>query len=174
MQRLARRRQTRTGKPFEESEKNRHPFNKSVMAKRPEILIMNGELASKRFKVPPGGLRLGRSSSNDVHIADEELSRNHCLFEEDGESGIRVLDLASANGTFVNGVQLGGEPKMLALGDEIEAGKTMLRVVDEDTPDVVAVEKNVLAKGRAQGSRSRAGKYIPQARCRFQYVAGPA
>lgn len=102
---------------------------------------MNGELASKRFKVPPGGLRLGRSSSNDVHIADEELSRNHCLFEEDGESGIRVLDLASANGTFVNGVQLGGEPKVLALGDEIEAGKTMLRVVDEDTPDVVAVEK---------------------------------
>lgn len=112
---------------------------------RPEILVTNGELASKRFQVPPGGLRLGRSSSNDVHIADEELSRNHCLFEEDGENGIRVLDLASANGTFVNGVQLDGDAKRLAVGDEIVAGRTTLRIVDEHTSTDEALAKPAAA-----------------------------
>lgn len=76
--------------------------------KRPELMIMNGTLAGQRFEVKDGGLRLGRSSSNDIHVPDEELSRNHCLFETVGESGVRVTDLASANGTLVNGVPLGG------------------------------------------------------------------
>ena len=71
--------------------------------KRPELLITNGAFADRRFVVGEAGLRLGRSSSNDIHIPDEELSRNHCLFEPSGEDGIRVTDLASANGTEVNG-----------------------------------------------------------------------
>ena len=46
------------------------------MVQRPELEIASGALAGKRFAVPPGGLRLGRSSSNDICIPDEELSRN--------------------------------------------------------------------------------------------------
>ena len=61
--------------------------------KRPELMIMNGTLAGQRFEVKDGGLRLGRSSSNDIHVPDEELSRNHCLFETVGESGVRVSGL---------------------------------------------------------------------------------
>lgn len=100
------------------------------MAKRPELLVTTGELAGKRFKVPDGGLRFGRSSSNDVHVADEELSRSHCLFECDGDV-VRVIDLASANGTFVNGEQLGAEARALKPGDVIEAGATAMSVVAE-------------------------------------------
>ena len=80
------------------------------MAKRPEIEITSGALSGKRFAVPQEGLRLGRSSSNDIHIPDEELSRNHCLFEAVGEDGIRLTDLASANGTLLNGSPLGNDP----------------------------------------------------------------
>ena len=102
------------------------------MAKRPELLITTGELAGKRYSVPDDGLRLGRSSSNDVHIPDEELSRNHCLFEiVDGDS-IRLTDLASANGTFLNGSQLGGDPAILKVGDAIEVGKTKISVVGDE------------------------------------------
>ena len=77
-------------------------------------------MSGTRFEVGPGGVRLGRSSSNDVHIPDEELSRNHCLFEQSGEAGIRITDLASANGTFVNGEQLGSDSRELKGGDTIE------------------------------------------------------
>lgn len=99
--------------------------------KRPEILIENGDLAGKRFAVSEKGLRLGRSSSNDVHIPDEELSRNHCFFEIFGEDGIRVTDLASANGTVVNGVTIGGDAVDLHVGDVIEVGSVVIRVVGE-------------------------------------------
>lgn len=101
------------------------------MLKRPELLIKNGELAGRRFSVGPGGLRLGRSSSNDIHISDGELSRNHCLFEPVGDSGVRLTDLASANGTYVNGTMLGGDPVDIVPGDKIEVGSTLIQAVGE-------------------------------------------
>ena len=103
------------------------------MAKRPEIVILDGPLAGRSFEVGEGGLRLGRSSSNDIHIPDEELSRNHCLFEAVGESGVRVTDLASANGTILNGVQMGDEPSLLKEGDVIVVGATKLRIGAEQS-----------------------------------------
>ena len=107
------------------------------MAKRPELLVTNGELAGRTFAVGDGGLRLGRSSSNDIHIQDGELSRNHCLFEPVGADGIRVTDLASANGTIVNGRQLGGDPVDLKGGDVIEVGATIIKVVGDEPSPVV-------------------------------------
>ena len=98
------------------------------MVQRPELEIASGALAGKRFAVPPGGLRLGRSSSNDICIPDEELSRNHCLFEAVGEDGIRLTDLASANGTSLNGRVLDSAPADLKVGDVISVGSTILRV----------------------------------------------
>ena len=99
--------------------------------KRPELQIENGDLAGKRYAVSEKGLRLGRSSSNDVHIPDEELSRNHCFFETFGEDGIRVTDLASANGTVVNGTTIGGDAVDLHVGDVIEVGSVVIRVVGD-------------------------------------------
>ncbi len=101
------------------------------MEKRLEIVIVNGEFAGKRFFVPANGLRLGRSSSNDIHIPDAELSRNHCLFESSSDGVIRLTDLASANGTIVNGVVLDAKPVALKPGDVIEIGATRLMVVKE-------------------------------------------
>ena len=107
------------------------------MAKRPELLVVNGELSGRRFAIGSGGLRLGRSSSNDIHMSDEELSRNHCLFEPVGEDGVRLTDLASANGTIVNGSMLGGDSVSIVPGDVIEVGTTIIKVVQDDEPSVV-------------------------------------
>ena len=130
------------------------------MAERPEIEIASGALAGKRFAVPQGGLRLGRSSSNDIHIPDEELSRNHCLFEAVGEDGIRLTDLASANGTTLNGRPLGDAPANLKAGDVIVVGATTLRVVGEGAPapaagtvDLGLGEKTVAAAPGARAKR---------------------
>lgn len=101
------------------------------MSKRLELMVASGPCKGNRFEVPEKGLRLGRSSANDIHLPDEELSRNHCLIEPDGETGIRIMDLASANGTFVNDVQLGLEAQVLKAGDVIVVGSSELRVVGE-------------------------------------------
>ncbi len=101
------------------------------MATRPELLIATGPMKGSRYSVGPGGLRLGRSSSNDVQIPDERLSRNHCLVEQFGD-GIRITDLASANGTFVNGEQLGADSRPLQVGDTVDVGATTIDIVLED------------------------------------------
>lgn len=106
------------------------------MSKRPELVILNGDLQGRRFAVGEIALRLGRSSSNDIHPADEELSRNHCLFEIVGEDGLKVTDLASANGTYVNGEMLGAVSRELKLGDIVEVGTTRISVGDAPVIDL--------------------------------------
>ena len=101
------------------------------MAQKLEIVILSGSIAGKRFAIPANGLRLGRSSSNDIHIPDAELSRNHCFFETSDDGSVRLTDLASANGTILNGVALGDKPVGLKPRDVIEVGATRLMVVKE-------------------------------------------
>ena len=126
------------------------------MAARPELLVKNGELAGRRYAVGEGGLRLGRSSSNDVHLNDGELSRNHCLFEVVGETGLRVTDLASANGTYLNGRQLGSEPAELHPGDRIEVGATVVEVVgDAPSPSPAPAAVDLGLGEKAAGRKTR-------------------
>ena len=138
------------------------------MGKRPDLLVTNGELAGKTFSVGAGGLRLGRSSSNDIHIADEELSRNHCLFEAVGDDVVRLTDLASANGTILNGHALGSEPADLKVGDVIKVGATVINVVAE-APVVPVVDLGLGAS--AGGAAAPAGVAAePKKRSRFMNV----
>lgn len=94
-----------------------------------ELAIVEGPLKGQRFQVHENGLRLGRSSTCDIAITEDmALSRNHCLFElVDGE--IVLTDLASANGTLLNGEMLDVESKKLKAGDIIEVGDTSISVV---------------------------------------------
>lgn len=101
------------------------------MKKTPDLLVTAGLASGKRFTVPEGGLRLGRSSANDISIPEEALSRNHCLFERAGENALRVIDLGSSNGTYVNGESIGSEAVLLAAGDVVEVGDSRLEVVGE-------------------------------------------
>ena len=90
-----------------------------------EILVTVGPLRGRRFAVTERGLRLGRSSTCEIAMPDPALSRNHCLFElRDGD--LWVTDLASANGTVVNGVALGADSRRLAVGDVVSAGDSSL------------------------------------------------
>ena len=104
-----------------------------------ELLVAAGPLSGRRFAVPEAGLRLGRSSSCEISIADPALSRNHCLFEM-REEALWVTDLASANGTQVNGKDLGSESARLAVGDVVTAGDTEVKVVAAGEAEAQAVE----------------------------------
>ena len=94
-----------------------------------QLVVMSGVAAGKKFPIGNIPLRLGRASTSDICIADERLSRMHCLFEPNGSGGVNIIDLASANGTVVNGKIVGGDPVPLSKGDEIEVGGSVLKVV---------------------------------------------
>lgn len=100
-----------------------------MIKKTPQMLVTAGPLKDRCFNVTEAGLRLGRSSSCEVAIKDDPaLSRNHCLFElRDGS--LWVTDLASANGTMVNGEMLGADSRELHPGDVVAVGESTLEVV---------------------------------------------
>jgi predicted component of type VI protein secretion system len=68
-------------------------------------------------------ITVGRATSNDVAVPnDPELSRLHAILEPLGDDWC-VRDLASSNGTFVNGERIWSE-RPLRHGDEIRVGRT--------------------------------------------------
>jgi FHA domain len=61
---------------------------------------------------------VGRSSENDVVVADAFVSRRHCAILVHHSTVCELYDTASKNGTFVNGHKISG-PTRLRTGDEI-------------------------------------------------------
>ncbi|MDE3246954.1 MAG: GGDEF domain-containing protein [Acidobacteriota bacterium] len=74
------------------------------------------------------GMIIGRSSDNDICLAEAEVSRRHSRLEVvmDGGQAVSVTlqDLGSTNGTFVNGKKLApnAEPTALQNGDVVRVG----------------------------------------------------
>lgn len=76
---------------------------------------------------------LGRAPENDVVLAGAWVSRRHAMVQV-AEGSCRLIDLGSANGTFINGARLHG-PVRLRSGDLIQIGtRTTLTFFDEDEP----------------------------------------
>jgi hypothetical protein len=61
---------------------------------------------------------IGRLPDNDVVIKGPYVSRRHCAILVHAGDGCEVYDIASKNGTYVNGLRLSG-PTHLRSGDEI-------------------------------------------------------
>lgn len=58
-------------------------------------------LAGEVYLVPHGGATIGRADDRTVVIKDERVSRNHARVEATAD-GLRVVDLGSANGVWVD------------------------------------------------------------------------
>jgi serine phosphatase RsbU (regulator of sigma subunit) len=78
---------------------------------------------------------IGRSSMNDLPVADKMLSRQHARIVRDNNGGLSVEDLGSRNGTFLNGERL-VSIQPLKPGDRITVGGVTLKVESESTTRV--------------------------------------
>src|SRR5256885_4043985 len=92
-------------------------------------------------------LVLGRAPSSDIAIFDPTISRRHAELQVD-DSGLRVRDLGSSNGTFHNGERIDdAEPVNLAPGDTITFGKVAFRVQPLGPTTVHSPSGSVLTPG---------------------------
>ena len=91
---------------------------------RPVLICVEGPLAGQEFEIPPGGLVVGREGH--VRVSDEFLSRRHFEVVRDEDGTIRVRDLGSRNGTFLN--TLPARNTRVQPGDEIRAGVNAFRI----------------------------------------------
>lgn len=102
----------------------RHAFAGNDREKRTILICVEGALAGQEFEIPPTGLVVGREGH--VRVPDEFLSRKHFEVVPDGEGAIRVRDLGSRNGTFLN--TLPASNTKVQTGDEIRAGTNRFRI----------------------------------------------
>lgn len=87
--------------------------------------IDGGQDSTKRFVVSPTGLRIGRAPPADIVLSDRQVSRSHCLVEL-ADGGLRVSDLNSTNGTFIDGERISG-PSPLGVGSTLRVGTILLK-----------------------------------------------
>ena len=101
---------------------------------RGALLVRTGPSAGLRYEINAPRIIVGRrsvDSSVDVplmQIDDARISRHHLeIFAQ--PDGLYARDLGSANGTWLNGRQLSGEPMRLEDGAEIHVSPdTMLNL----------------------------------------------
>ena len=87
--------------------------------------IQAGPGSGQRF--PLGSVaRLGRANGNEIQLFDAEISRLHSVIYE-YDQGFAIVDQDSANGTFVNGVEIAG-PTWIHPGDQITIGRSRILV----------------------------------------------
>ncbi len=72
-------------------------------------------------------LTIGRSMSNDIQIAEGHISRQHAVLACK-QGRFTIDDVGSANGTFINGVQVFGK-NPLTIGDEIHLFVSLLKLL---------------------------------------------
>jgi hypothetical protein len=78
------------------------------------------------FTLDSHALTIGRGTTNDVSLPDDEYSSTRHARFEPRRDGVWIEDIGSTNGTFVNGIRLTRERKLVP-GDIVRIGETDLR-----------------------------------------------
>lgn len=100
--------------------------NASVQAR---LVCVAGADLGRTFKVDTSSLVLGRGIA-EVALHAKDVSRKHARLHVMGE-GFVLEDLDSANGTYVNGVEVEGKITV-RIGDRIQLGSTILVFAHHD------------------------------------------
>ena len=78
------------------------------------------------YAIDSTALTVGRSGDNDVSLNGDSFASSHHARFEPRRDGVYVEDVGSTNGTFVNGIRLTHERRLVP-GDVVRIGETDLR-----------------------------------------------
>ncbi|HEV7998684.1 MAG TPA: FHA domain-containing protein [Planctomycetaceae bacterium] len=90
------------------------------------LKILNGPSAGQTVPIS-GKLIVGREEDCHLRPASEFVSRHHCVLLLD-EFTLRIRDLGSKNGTFVNSRRVGRAEKILFDGDMVSVGELICQI----------------------------------------------
>jgi two-component system NtrC family sensor kinase len=116
------------------------------------LFVLQGRDKGKRYDLSGPALSLGRDGTNPIQVSDSEVSRRHAEIRKDGE-GYLLVDLASSNGSFVNGEQV--SERRLANGDRVQLGRTLYLFTDADERSgaSLAHDVDIVGQNAVEGSR---------------------
>ncbi len=88
------------------------------------LLVIKGADEGKPFELADPVVGLGRDAVNRVRLLDTEVSRRHAEVRRQDNGEYLLVDLGSANGTFLNGQKI--MQAVLAPGDQVALGQSVL------------------------------------------------
>ncbi|MDR3211039.1 MAG: protein kinase [Planctomycetota bacterium] len=117
------------------------------------LRVIDGPLVGHEFTLGSGSLVAGRLRECGISLPDPKASRNHAEFSLDKDGKYCLTDLGSANGTFLNDLQLPPkELRRLTPGDAIRIGSNTFHFLSSNAslPDIKIpgfILDDVLAEG---------------------------
>lgn len=102
-----------------------------------DLLVVSGPDAGRVVPLAPGRHTIGRDPANSVAIADKEVSRVHAQVDV-GVGTAAITDLASVNGTIVDGVPATGTVPLDGT-ETIRIGRTAVLIVAPEPADTALV-----------------------------------
>jgi pSer/pThr/pTyr-binding forkhead associated (FHA) protein len=124
----------------------------------PSLMVVSRVDQARRISVPSRGRVLGRDARlGRPFTTDQFLSRHHVLVRPIGYS-LEVIDLGSANGTFVNGTRVRA-PTRLRDGDVLRIGQISLKLTapEEQGEAPPTGERSALPETRHFSPRDQGG-----------------
>lgn len=119
------------------------------------VLVMFKNDGTRRsFSLHRASTVIGRREDCDVRIPLGEISRKHCRLVQEGET-LKVEDVGSSNGTFVNGQRVQESP--LNAGDTVKIGSVIFVVQLDGVPadeEIVPVATGKPAAAPLKGTSS--------------------
>jgi pSer/pThr/pTyr-binding forkhead associated (FHA) protein len=100
-----------------------------------ELQIVTGHHSGERIRLDFHRFLIGAERDCDLRPASPLLSRHHCVFKKD-EYSLRIRDLGSTNGTFVNGRRIFTEA-ILKPGDVVRIADLTFQVHLPRPPQVI-------------------------------------
>lgn len=111
-------------------------FTTAVVAEAvapPLAFLVNKEDPSQRFPLYARPQKIGRRAGNDIVVPDPYVSGQHATIEIVGDE-VRITDLGSTNGTFVNERRIvPNQPTPVPQGATLTLGKSQF-VIEWNTP----------------------------------------
>jgi FHA domain len=98
----------------------------------------------------------GRRAPSDVLLSGEDVSRQHCRVELSGQQ-VRVTDLGSTNGTFVNGARIHGATA-LSDGAELRIGQHLVSYYRQIDQEAASRDRNGSDLNRSDHSHRDPGR----------------
>ena len=91
------------------------------------LIMVKGGIPGAMLRVAAGGTRLGRSVDNLYQFSDLSVSRHHATISSDPRGVVRLTDLGSTNGTYLNDRCLAAHASVrIKDGDRIRLGSTVV------------------------------------------------
>ncbi len=110
------------------------PLSRAALASSMRVLLIrSGRYKGKKLLLPNEEVTIGRGKNCQIRDKSKELAEEHCSLKPTAE-GLRVQDLDTEQGTFVNRERI-GEPVLMRPGDLLRIGPLLYQLAGHDTPE---------------------------------------